>query len=178
MEFNQLVTKRRSVRAYTGGSIPAEHLNTMLNAGLRAPNACNYQSWHFYCICDADTIGGLVPDVYAGEWIRNASAVIVICTKSQRLEERFGERGAMFAIQDTAAAAQNILLTAADLGYGGCWIGAFREDACRAYLSIPDELRPVIILPIGTYDTEPNLRDRKPFDEAITFIGKPDTKET
>ena len=170
MEFNELNLKRRSVRSFTGGKIPMEALRTMLNAGLRAPNACNFQSWHFYCICDFRKIAGLVPSVYGGEWIKKASAVIVICTESARLEERFGERGAMFAIQDTAAAAENILLSAADLGYGGCWIGAFHEDNCRAYLSLPDNRRPVILLPIGIYDAEPALRDRKPFDEAVTMI--------
>lgn len=177
MEFNKLITNRRSVRSFTGGKIPGDAIRAMLNAGLRAPNACNLQSWHFYCICDAEKIAGLVPSVYGGEWMKNASVVIVVCTKSTRLEERFGERGIMFAIQDTAAAAENILLSAADLGYGGCWIGAFHEDNCRSYLSLPDDERPVILLPIGTYETEPALRDRKSFDEAVTFIGEPGKEE-
>lgn len=174
MEFNKLITKRRSVRGFTGGKIPGDAVRTMLNAGLRAPNACNLQSWHFYCICDRETIEGLVPTVYGGEWIKNASAVIVICATPARLEERFGERGTMFVMQDTAAAAENILLSAADLGYGGCWIGAFHEENCRRYLSIPDNERPVILLPIGTYEAEPALRERKPFDDAVTIIGELD----
>ncbi len=182
MEFKNLVTKRRCIRNFSGGSIPKSHLRMILESGLRAPNACNFQSWHFYCICGKEQITGLVPDVCRWDWVKNAAAVIVICTKSAQLEERFGDRGGMFAIQDTAAAAENILLAAADLGYGGCWIGAFSEDACRKVLELPKEHRPVIILPIGTVEEEPPLRERNPFEDAVTFVGEAeadaDEKET
>jgi len=178
MEFKELLQKRRCVRQYTGGGIPMNHLKLILNAGLRAPNACNFQSWHFYCICDSEKITGLVPTVCRFEWMKNASAVIVICTDSARLEERFGDRGTMFAVQDTAAAAENMLLQATDLGYGGCWVGAFSEDACSTYLHLPQNHRPVIILPLGTYEENPEIRERAPFDEAVTFIGDAEDSST
>jgi len=171
VEFKDLLTKRRCVRKFSGGSIPKNQLRAILESGLRAPNACNYQSWHFYCICDKEKIAGMVPRICRWDWVKDAAAVIVICTKSAQLEERFGDRGAMFAIQDTAAAAENILLAAADFGFGGCWIGAFNEDACREYLDLHEEHRPVIILPIGTVEEEPPLRERNPFEDEVTFIG-------
>ena len=174
MEYRDLLSKRRCMRKFSGDNIPKEHLRAILESGLRAPNACNFQSWHFYCICDKEKIAGLVPDICRWDWVKDAAAVIVICTKSAKLEERFGDRGAMFAIQDTAAAAENILLASADFGYGGCWIGAFNEDACRAYLALPEEHRPVIILPIGTVEEEPPLRERNSFENAVTFVGEPE----
>ncbi|MCH5288218.1 MAG: nitroreductase family protein [Christensenellaceae bacterium] len=173
MEFQELMEKRRSVRGFTEDSIPAEALREILYAGLRAPNACNLQSWHFYCLCDRAKIAGLVPRVYGGEWMKTASCVIALCVKPARLVERFGERGGMFAIQDTAAAAENMLLRAADLGYGGCWVGAFDEDACREALGIPGDERPVILLPLGVPASEPPLRDRLPLEDTVTFIGNP-----
>lgn len=172
MEFKNLITKRRSTRRFSGGGIPKEHLRAILESGLHAPNACNFQSWHFYCICDKEKIAGMIPHVLRWDWIKDAAAVIVVCTKSALLEERFGDRGAMFAIQDTAAAAENILLAAADMGYGGCWIGAFKEDDLRDALHLPAEHRPVIVLPIGTVEEETPLRERNPFEDAVTFIGE------
>lgn len=171
MEFQELISKRRSVRSFTGAGMPAADVRAILEAGLRAPNACNEQAWHFYCVRGAENVAGLVPRVYGGAWMKDAACVIALCIRPQRLEERFGARGRMFAIQDTAAAAENMLLRAADLGYGGCWVGAFDEAACRAALSIPDEETPVILLPLGVPEVEPPLRDRRPLEETVTFIG-------
>ena len=178
MEYQELLEKRRSVRSFTGAGIPAEDIREILYAGLRAPNACNFQSWHFYCVCDSERIAALVPNVYGGAWMATAGCVIALCVKPDKLVERFGERGRMFAIQDTAAAAENMLLRAADLGYGGCWVGAFDEDACRNALAIPAGETPVILLPLGVPEVEPPLRDRLPLEDAVTFIGDaPATQE-
>lgn len=171
MEYKELLEKRRSVRSFTGAGIPAEALRAILYAGMRAPNACNYQSWHFYCVRGPENISQLVPKVYGGTWMATAGCVVALCIKPRRLEERFGERGRMFAIQDTAAAAENMLLQASELGYGGCWVGAFDEDACREALAIPADETPVILLPLGVPEVEPPLRDRLPLEEVVTFIG-------
>lgn len=171
MEFSKLIDSRRSVRGFTGGGMPTEAIRAILYAGVRAPNACNFQSWHFYCLVDAEQIAHLTPRVYGGEWMKRAACVIALCVRPQRLMERFGERGEMFALQDTAAAAENMLLRAADLGYGGCWVGAFDEAACREALHIPDEERPVILLPLGVPESEPPQRERQPLDDVVTFIG-------
>lgn len=172
MEFHELIHKRRSVRSFTGDGIPAQAIRAILEAGVRAPNACNAQSWHFYCVCGEQALSGLVPRVYGGEWMKAAACVIALSIRPQWLMERFGERGRMFAIQDTAAAAENMLLRAAELGYGGCWVGAFDEAACREQLGIPEEETPVILLPLGVPAVEPPLRDRKPLEETVTFIGE------
>ena len=55
----------------------------------------------------------------------------------------------LFCLQDTAAAIQNILLTAYSLGLGSCWIGAFKEDEIRQIINAPKEMRPVALIPIG-----------------------------
>ena len=64
MQFNEILDHRRSTRAYTGEPVTREELDCMLAAGVRAPNACNAQSWHFFCTIDRAMITGLVPAVY------------------------------------------------------------------------------------------------------------------
>jgi len=44
---------------------------------------------------------------------------------------------------------ENLLVVANMLGYGACWVGAFDEKAAREVLDIPNELRPVAIVPVG-----------------------------
>ena len=172
MEFHKLYTDgRRSTRAFTGRTLCNETIHTLLQAATRAPNACNLQSWHFY-VLDQKNIVKLVPDVYRGEWILKAGAAFVVCTEDGLLAERFGERGKMFAIQDTAAAVTILLLAAANIGWSGCWLGAFDPEACRKLLSIPEGREPVAIAVIGEAQTQPPMRDRKPLAEVCTIIGE------
>lgn len=172
MEFAKTVYARRSVREFTGDTIPQEQIIKILEAGLRAPNACNYQSWHFYCITGKENIESVYPDLYRGEWIKKAAFVVIITENGERLAPRWGEsKGTMFLHEDAGAAAENMLLCAADMGYNGCFIGAFDENNVTKYLQLSENEHPCVMLPIGVTAAEVPLRERKPFDECVTFIG-------
>lgn len=172
MEFSNLIKVRHSTRGFNGRLLTEDQLREIVTAGTLAPNACNMQSWHFYATCDREKIDALFPDVYGREWIKTAGAVIVVCTDDGDIVERFGDRAkSLFVLQDTAGAATQILLKAADMGMSGCFVGAFNEYECRKYFAIPDSRRPVIMLPIG-YEETPTVpeKSRKPLDEVLTII--------
>lgn len=57
------------------------------------------------------------------------------------------------------------------MDYGGGWVGAFDEEACRAAMCIPAEETPVILLPLGVPEIETHLRDCGPLEEVVTFLG-------
>ncbi len=171
MEFSDLILCRRSVRAYTGELLTRAQAEPILDAGLRAPNACNLQSWHFYALIGADAAELLYPDVYAAPWFEKIGMAVVATVDDAALRERFGEeKGTSFGIQDIGAALENMALAAADAGFGSCWIGAFDPEACRRKVGIPRKRRPVAILAIGRPDGTPDLRDRKPKEEKVTYI--------
>lgn len=173
MDFSELLLKRRSVRQYTGESIPAADVRTILEAGLRAPNACNAQLWHFYVLVGADRVGGLFPEVCRQEWLVKTAFVVVITENASRLSDRFGpEKASLFTAEDAGAAAENMALMAAELGYASCFVGAFDEDKCREYISAKPEERPVLMLPVGVPAAEVPLRDRRDFASSVTFIGE------
>lgn len=172
--FEKLMHERRSVRSFNGRAVSESDIKKLLEAAINAPNACNYQSWHFYVIVGKEHIENLVPSVYRGEWLRKAGVVFVVCTDAKRLSDRFGERGSnLFAIQDTACAIDHLMLMAAEMGLGSCFIGAFDENECRRQLDIPDKRRPVAIIPVGYAAEIQPKRDRKPLSEVCTFIGRP-----
>ena len=50
---------------------------------------------------------------------------------------------------DDGIQAQTILLAAVEAGYGGCIIKAFRNDALREVLRLPDHLRVQYVLALG-----------------------------
>ena len=169
MEFNELIYERRSTRSFKDEPVTAEQIEKMLDAAIHAPNACNFQSWHFYVVKSESArakIGGM-----CGRWGLGASVVFVVCTDAAQLEARFGERGRdLFAVQDTAAAIENLLLCAADIGLGGCWVGAFDEAACREALDIPQGRRPVAIIPVGVPAEKPAMRARVDLSDVVTVI--------
>ena len=171
MSFTDLLYQRKSIREFSDYLLSDAQIVSLMEAATRAPNACNLQSWHFYVTINRDVINDFYPDVYGGMWVTDASVIIVVCTDAEKLEQRFGDRGSnLFAVQDTAAAINNILLQATNMGLGGCWIGAFNEEKCRELLKIPAERRPVALLPIGLPKSEPPMRDRKPLNDVVTLI--------
>ena len=182
MEFSEILRKRTSVRSYTGESVTEEQMYELLKAAVRAPNACNYQSWHFYAVCDKNLINGFDPDIANIPWIKDIPLLIVICIDENTvgvLQDKFGEqRGRMFAYQDAAGAANLILLKAVELGLGGCWIGPIDVERCKSHLSIKSDHFPAAILTIGVPSAELPIRDRKPLNEAVTVIGNPYEKST
>lgn len=172
MQFLELLDHRRSTRSFTGESVTRSQLDAMLEAGTRAPNACNAQSWHFFATVDKNVISRIAPDIYRGEWIRGAGCVILIATDPCELEARFGSLAReRFTVQDTAAAATQILQCATAEGLAGCWIGAFDRECAREFFSVPETMEPVIMLAIGHATAEPAARARKLMDEVVTYIG-------
>lgn len=174
MQFEELLAHRKSTRSFTGEPVTRAELDAMLRAGTLAPNACNAQSWHFFCTLDREMINRLVPDIYSrGEWLRDVGCAILICTNPTQLEARFGSIAReRYTVQDTAAAATQILQCATTLGLAGCWMGAFDFDRAREFFGVPAEMEPVILLGIGRATAEPPARPRKPMDEVVTMIGE------
>jgi nitroreductase len=64
-----------------------------------------------------------------------------------------------------------MVLAATGLGYGTCWIGAFSEEEVKRLLSIPEELKVIVLLPIGFPEESPVPKSRKPLKE-IVFLEK------
>jgi nitroreductase len=82
--------------------------------------------------------------------------------------DSYGERGrSLYCIQDTAAVTQNILLASHSLGLGTCWIGAFDEEAVKSIVKTPDDMRPVVMIPIGYPAETPAQRPRRVSGEFV-----------
>ena len=160
--------KRRSTRAFTDKPVTREQVETMLDAAIHAPSACNMQSWHFYAVTDAATRAKF--SEFCAPWAATAPVIFVVCTNGEAILGRFGERAKTFILQDTALAAENLLLCAADMGLNGCFMGAFDAAKCRALLDIPAKYDIVAVIPVGEPQAETPPRERKGFDEVVTFI--------
>lgn len=169
MDIIGVIKSRRSVRKFKiGVKIPKEDLMRILETAVYAPSAGNRQPWEFIIVEEEENKAKIAIAAYHQRWITEAPTIIVVCANENRSASRYGERGrTLYCIQDTAAAIQNILLTAYAMGYGTCWVGAFNEEEVRRILSIPIGVRPIAIIPIGIPDEEPIAPPRIPIERLI-----------
>ena len=172
MTFRELYYSRRSTRSFGARGISGDEIRSLLEAGVRAPNACNAQSWRFWVVTDPAVKERFASEQVCAPWITEAPVMFVLGADASWLKNRFGERAEQFVLQDTALAAENMLLAAAEMGLGGCIIGAFDEAKCRAILEIPEEIGIHMLLPIGEAASEVPDRGRKPMEAFITWVGE------
>ncbi len=76
----------------------------------------------------------------------------------------------MYAIQSTAAATENMLLTAYSLGLGACWVGAFNKERVRETLELSPALRPVVLIPVGYPAENPSPPERTQIHQVTTKV--------
>ncbi|MHA1228447.1 MAG: nitroreductase family protein [Candidatus Hodarchaeales archaeon] len=150
MEILELIKKRRSVRSYKSEEIAEKDINTLLEAARWSPSAGSRQPVEIIIVKSQEQKEKLVKNALNQKFIQEAPVVFVVCSDLDRSSSRYGERGkSLYAIQDAAAATQNILLTATALGYGTVWVGAFDESGVSETLQLPENVRPLAIVPIG-----------------------------
>lgn len=166
----EAIKGRRSIRRFAPGDVKSEDLAKILEAAIWAPSAGNLQPWEFIVVRNEETKRMLARAALNQAFIAEAPVVVVVCANVERSASYYGERGrTLYCIQDTAAAIQNMLLAIHALGYGACWVGAFREDAVRKILGIPEHVRPVAIIPIGVPGERPSPPPRIPLRKVVHF---------
>ena len=172
MEIFEAIERRRSVRQFDPSRDVEEGLvRRIIEAGISAPSAGNGQPWRFLVVRDGATKHRLAYEAGHQRFIDQAPVAIVVCADTESAESSYGERGReTYALQDTAAAIENMLLAVTALGLGSCWVGAFSESVAAEILGLPEGLRPVAMLPVG-YPAGPAGRvpPRRKFEEVVTF---------
>ena len=172
MDFLELAWKRKSIRSFKTDEIPQEKIAKLLEALRAAPSGGNRQPWYFYVIRNSAMKEKIFNLSCKQEFILNAPVFFVVCTDPERTAERYGDRGRnLYSIQDTAAAIQNLLLCAVDIGLAACWCGAFDEAALSEILELKNGFRPVAIIPVGYAANDPEKRNRRPVEEIVTYIN-------
>jgi len=170
LDVVEAIRKRRSIRAFTSEGVSEEEIEKLIDAARHAPSAGNIQPWEFIVIRDFDTKRKLSIAALDQKFIEEVPVVIVVCANGMRSSQRYGSRGStLFCLQDTAAAIQNMLLTAYALGLGTCWVGAFREEDVRKILDIPWGVRPIAIIPIGHPAEKPEIRYKRALSEIVHY---------
>lgn len=162
MDLREAILRRRSIRVFRDKPVDVDAVEALKEAVLWAPSAGNLQSRFFLFVHDRDTREALGSCSYQQEIFESAPLVVVGCA-DDAIMDRYGERGRdLYALQDVAAAVQNLLLTAHAHGLGSVWVGAFEPGRVRRVLGLRPGLEPVAMVPLGVPAESPSAPERKP----------------
>ena len=137
------ITSRRSIRKFKDMPVEEDKITACLEAARAAPSWANSQCWHFIVVrgrLNVDALGILPGDM------KDVPMCILACgdpRESGRVD------GKDYYLVDVAIAAEHLVLEAIEQGLGTIWIAAFKEEAVKKQLGIPDGIRVVAAIPIG-----------------------------
>ena len=193
MELAEVVRKRRMVRHFTDEPVAPEVVERMLDLARHAPSAGFTQGQSFVVVTRPDlrleiarlcgeesyVAGGFHP------FVSGAPVLVIPCTSEAAYHRRYQESDKIkkdgteiewpvpYWHMDIGCAVMILLLAVVDEGLAAGFAGAHDLDALRTLLSIPDEVTPVGVIPIGHRAPDvpsPSLkRGRKPQGEYVHF---------
>lgn len=173
METLDTISLRRSVRKYKPDTVPWDIIGQLVIAARDAPSSGNLQNWRFIIVEDQEKRNSIAEACLHQMWMCEAPVFIVLCADIDKATRFYGIRGEkLYSIQNCAAATQNILLAATDLGLGSCWVGAFDEEKLKDILNIPENVRPQSIVTIGYPEETPKDPPWKHDLYTICFLEK------
>ena len=166
MEYFDLIQKRYSVRAYQPDMVDDQKIDMLLEAARLAPTASNRQPFRIIITKTAGKQEELA-NVYHRDWFW--SAPLVVCACGIPGEAWVRKDGKIYLAVDVAIVMDHFILAAANQGLGTCWIAAFNEEAARQFFSLPTEVEPIILTPLG-YPVN-SLREmvRKPIEQLVYY---------
>jgi len=164
MDFLELAEKRYSVRAYQEKPVEEEKLKKILEAARLAPTAANRQPFRILVISTEGRKEEL-RRIYARDWFVQAPYIIGICALPSEAWVR--RDGRNYAVVDATIAMDHLILAAASLGLGTCWVAAFDEAAAKEVLQLPAEWDPVAFTPLGYPADNWQPKKRRPLTDLI-----------
>lgn len=190
----ETIATARAVRSFTDEPVPQAVLRTLVQAATCAPNGRNLQPWEFIVVTDperrarlgaaleprAAEVDAVIPRLrdpkkqrmYRGaaalmRSLGTAPALVFVCGHERDYGPEFPDREILLSALHSAA--QNLLLAARALGYGGAFttLHLHAEQEVRATIGVPDTLHLAATLPIGRPAGATGPVSRRPVDEVL-----------
>ncbi|MBP5527091.1 MAG: nitroreductase family protein [Bacteroidales bacterium] len=167
----QNILNRKSVRSYTGDTIPAAVMENLLRAAMSAPTGMDIRPWSFVVLSDKSQYETIFEGNGNMKKFMESGAIIVVCadttvTRPTR-EDPDGPavtRPNPMWRDDVAAATENLLLAVEGYGLGACWTACYPFEntmaPVRKNLGLPDNVVPYAVVPIGYPSTENSPKDK------------------
>ena len=167
MEFYDVIKKRHATRKFSNRLVEEDKLNNILEAGRIAPTAKNIQPIKIYVI---NTEEGLSKIDLASPCRYGARTVIMVCGDK---EKAYQKDNYPIYVMDASIVGTHMMLAATNNNVDNIWVEMFNEEVLRKEFSLPDNLVPVLLLPIGYEDNDcpmsPYHDIRKSLNEIVEY---------
>ena len=148
MDLLELSKSRYSVLHYQNKLIPEEILKKIIEAGISAPTACNFQPQKIKVInsdADREKLNRVVPSKYY------VPAAFLVCyDKSKCWTRKFD--GKTSGEIDATIVTTHMMMEATSLGLGSIWVMYWNPDTMKTELEISEQYEPVALLIVGYAD--------------------------
>ncbi|NLH51082.1 MAG: hypothetical protein GX444_21100 [Myxococcales bacterium] len=186
MDFLELAHRRRSVRKFADRPIEPEKFQRLQVVAEAAQQAYGATAGALYIAADpvlADRLRGAIVSGWQGKinlwlYVTPVPAFLVMLVKSPADS---AEADRPLSLGPISMVMESVVLAAAEMDLGTCWIAGFNPDGVGKLLHLPPDWRPCIVSPLG-YPTEKGRLEmvsrtfaqadrRKPLEEIFEWKG-------
>ena len=187
-EAIQTMQNHRTVRHYEKEPIPREHIKNILLAGQGAASSNFVQAYSIIHVTDAEPKETIIQYANNKQQITECSDFFIFCADFKRLQvagkmhhvdiKHENVENLLVATVDATLIAQNVMMAAESLGYGGCYIGGIRNNPAplSELLQLPELVFPLFGMTLGIPAEQNDVKPRLPL-EAIVHENKYDSKK-
>lgn len=167
MDTITAIRSLRVVRKYADKPLTEEEVRTIADNARKTGSSKNTQRWDFITVRDRDSLarlGGVT--IYAKHLPSAGAAIALVVDKADPDHPRS-------VLWDLGRAAQNITLSAWDMGIGSCPITVQDFDLAAEVLGLPDDKECQYIIALGwpadpdDLERPPRAGGRKDYDEVV-----------
>ena len=181
-ETIDLMKKHISVRRFTEEPISDKELRAIIDAGRAASSWKNFQSYSIIVVRSQETKAALF-DLVPQKAIRQSSVFLLFIGDLNRAKKGVclhtdtfypqGVANILISSVDASLVAQNTLLAAESLGYGGVIIGLVRYASreIAELFNLPNYTYPIFGIALGKPAQHHTVKPRLPY-EAVVFEEK------
>lgn len=161
MDILNVIKIRRSIREFKVKPLAKDVLEKIIDAARFAPTARSVQPWEFVIVTQREVLKKIAALAENGPFISDAAACIaVFCAETK------------YYLEDGCAATENLMLEAAALGIGSCWVAGDKKPYCQAIkgiLGAPDQFKLVSLIPLGypKKEDEFKVKDKRSLKDLI-----------
>ncbi len=160
------IDKRQSIREFSRDAVDKSSLQTIIEAGRRAPSAKNRQPWRFIVVDDREIRERIQNAAFGQDHVGQAPVIIAACTTN--IDYRM-PNGLMSYPIDIAVAVSFMMIQAQAEGLGTCVVTTFDEQELKEILTVPYSMRVVMLLLVG-HPIETSLAaQRKPTKRIVSY---------
>jgi len=134
-----------------GALYPLEIYLVAGNVKSLAPGVYKYQpeEHRLVRVMDGDIRNGLADAALGQGSVRGGAIAFVITAVYQRTTVKYGDRGIRYVHIEVGHAAENLCLQATAMELGAVTIGAFEDERVAEVLKLPENEKPLYIIPVG-----------------------------